>query len=82
MSDDLVERLRRYFPPPTQPNVLISVTLVQEAADRIEALEALVDRAAPWVKGWQGHIHWEGHRTNCERCDWLDDWRARREQNQ
>ena len=37
-QDDIVERLRRYFPPPTQRTIAVEVRLLQEAADEIERL--------------------------------------------
>lgn len=46
---DVVERLRRYFPPPTQKVIAVEVALLQEAADEIETLRSIVRACDPEV---------------------------------
>tara|TARA_R110000787_G_scaffold106956_1_gene214737 strand:+ start:254 stop:448 length:195 start_codon:yes stop_codon:yes gene_type:complete len=58
MTDNL-ERLRRYFPPPTQKTILIEVALVQWSADEIERLRARVNRQEcdiAYLTGWKEEI--------------------------
>lgn len=49
----IVERLRRYFPPPPQKTVAVEVRLIQDAADAIDLLstavvELIAEAENPW----------------------------------
>jgi hypothetical protein len=54
-ESSIVERLRRYFPPPTQPTVVVEVDLLLAAADEIEALRDALTEAVEDIEHWGGY---------------------------